>query len=62
LCSSIALYILTGAFTSPKVMLPDQIARGTSIGYPGGKQRQTSACAPLVVNPSTAADTLRRCR
>ena len=27
-CSSIALYIFTGAFTSPNAMLPDQIARG----------------------------------
>jgi len=32
-CSSIALYIFTGALTSPKAMLPDQIARGMSVRY-----------------------------
>src|SRR5918999_6390012 len=40
-CSSIALYIFTGAFTSPNEMLPDQIARGMPSGYPLLSRRKT---------------------
>ena len=42
LCSSIALYIFTGALTSPKAMVPDQIARGILHGYPAAEWPQTS--------------------
>jgi hypothetical protein len=44
-CSSIALYILTGALTSPKTTLPDQIARGMWSGYPRRAPAET-AVAP----------------
>src|SRR5919106_6374639 len=50
-CSSIALYIFTGAFTRPNEMLPDQIARGMSCRYPAVARRKTGVprCARVAV-------------
>src|SRR4249919_924260 len=42
-CSSIALYIFTGALTSPKAMLPDQIARGMSVDTQGQRSAKRAA-------------------
>jgi hypothetical protein len=42
-----ALYIFTGAFTSPNEMLPDQIARGMPDGYPLSPRCKTKSFRAL---------------
>jgi hypothetical protein len=58
-----ALYMRTGALTSPKEMLPDQIARGTPDDYPRRCASNDAARGPsdlaglaqLVVGAAAAA-------